>query len=145
MTDQATRTTIRSSFVEPRSLVFWAFIGLVVSGIVWTINENIGRWGSQPIGLLASTIVWLLYGVFVGWILYHLQLFKRRPASAVAAGLLWGGFVAGAGSIIGGVGFDSLIAKWYGTEFASAWSSAIRAPLMEEGLKILGEIGRAHV
>ncbi|MCL1599620.1 MAG: PrsW family intramembrane metalloprotease, partial [Actinomycetia bacterium] len=114
-------------------------------GIVWTINENIGRWGSQPIGLLASTIVWLLYGVFIGWILYHLQLFKRRPASAVAAGLLWGGFVAGAGSIIGGVGFDSLIAKWYGTEFASAWSSAIRAPLMEEGLKILGVIALALI
>ncbi|GMR03117.1 MAG: hypothetical protein BMS9Abin20_1483 [Acidimicrobiia bacterium] len=145
MSGNGTRASIRPSFVEPKSLVFWAFVGLVVYGIVWTVNEDLSRWGGQTAGILASTIVWLLYGLFVGWLLYHLQLFKHRPASAVVAGLLWGGFVAGAGSIIGGVGFESLILKWYGAEFASAWASAIRAPLMEEGLKILGVIALALI
>lgn len=132
-------------FVEPRSLVFWLFIGLAAYGLWWHVNEDLGRWGEYPGGLLVSVVVWIVYGVVVGWILYQVQLFEHRPVSSIAAALLWGGLVAGAGSVIGGEGVHSLIAKWFGTDFANDWAPALSAPTMEEGLKILGVIALALI
>lgn len=135
----------RPGFVEPHSLVFWLFVALVVYGLWWSVNEDVGRWGDYPAGLASSVVMWVLYGVVVGWILYQVQLFEERPVSNIAAALLWGAAVAGAGSVIGGEGMHSLIAKWFGTDFASDWGAALSAPIMEEGLKILGVVALALI
>ena len=132
-------------FVETRTLVFWATLALMVVGAYWNFSYNSDIAGDNGGSLVIPLIAWVLYGFVVGWLIYSLQTFERRPVSAAVAAVAWGFFVAG--GIVGFIGedFQSLLVKLLGVETATEWGSAIRAPFEEETTKLLGVVALALI
>lgn len=132
-------------FVEPRSLVFWTFLALVAIGVYWRTSDMFDRWGDYPGGIIASVVVWIIYGVIVGWIIYRLQLFEHRPVTSTVAAVAWGLFVAGGVVAIVGQDLQSLTDKLLGFDTSREWGPAYRAPLLEETMKYLGVVALALI
>ena len=132
-------------FVEPRSLVFWVFIGLIVLGGYWQVTDTFDKWGDHPDGIVIGTVVWLVYGVVVGWFIYRLQRFERRPATATVAAVAWGVLLAGGLTAIAGADLRSILDKILGFETSAEWGAAIRAPFVEETTKYLGVVALALI
>lgn len=132
-------------FFEPRSLVFWTFVGLLAIGLYWRTSNMFDRWGDYPGGIAASVIVWVVYGVFVGWLIYRLQSFEHRPVTSTVAAVAWGLFVAGGVIAIVGQDLQSLTDKLLGFDTSREWGPAFRAPLLEETMKYLGVVALALI
>ena len=132
-------------FFEPRSLVFWAFLGLVAVGAYWSVTGTFDLWGDYPGGIYAATIVWLIYGAVVGWLIYRLQLFEHRPIAATLAAIAWGLFVAGGVVSLVGQDLQSLVDKVLGLDTSREWGPALRAPFLEETTKYLGVVALALI
>ena len=131
-------------FLDRRSLVTWVTMVLMALGVYWQVTSQTDLWSNRS-GLIIAAVFWLAYGIVVGWLIYRLQLFEHRPVSATIAAIAWGAFVAG--GIIGLVGQDlqSLFDKVFGFEASREWGPAIRAPFIEETLKLLGVVALALI
>lgn len=132
-------------FVEPRSLVFWTFLGLAGLGIYWRTVSMFDLWGDSSGGIYTSVVVWLAYGAVVAWAIYRLQLFEHRPVSATVAAVAWGLFVAGGVVALVGQDLESLFDKILGFDASREWGPAFRAPLLEEAMKYLGVVALALI
>lgn len=132
-------------FVEPRSLVFWTFVGLVIVGIYWRITGMFDLWGSDSSGLYVSVGFWMVSGLVVAWLIYRSQLFEHRPVSATIAAVAWGLFVVGGITTLVGEDLRSLVDKLLGFEASRDWGPSIRAPFFEETLKLLGVVALALI
>lgn len=132
-------------FFEPRSLVFWAFVGLVALGLYWRTSNMFELWGDYPAGIAASVIVWLVYGLVVGWLIYRRQLIEYRPVSSTIAAIAWGLFVAGGVVALVGQDLQSLTDKLFGFDASREWGPALRAPVLEESMKYLGVVALALI
>ena len=131
-------------FFERRSLVTWATIVLMALGVYWEVTTETDKW-TDTTGLVASAVFWLIYGVLVGWLIYKLQLFEHRPVTATIVAVAWGAFVAGGIVSLVGQDLQSLFDKVLGFETSREWGPALRAPFIEETLKLLGVLALALI
>lgn len=131
-------------FFDRRSLVTWVTIVLMALGVYWQVTRTSDLW-SDTGGAVTAAAFWLVYGVVVGWLIYKLQLFEHRPVTSTVAAIAWGAFIAG--GIVGLVGQDlqSLLDKLIGFETSREWGPAMRAPFIEETLKLLGVVALALI
>jgi RsiW-degrading membrane proteinase PrsW (M82 family) len=135
----------RPGFFEVRSLVFWMTIALMAIGAYWRFSSMFDLWGDYRGGIVASIVVWVVYGVIVAWLIFRLQRFERRPVSATVAAVAWGLFVAGGVVALVGQDLQSLTDKLMGFETSREWGPAFRAPLVEETMKSLGVVALALI
>jgi RsiW-degrading membrane proteinase PrsW (M82 family) len=131
-------------FFDRHSLVTWVTIVLMVLGIYWQLSSANDLW-SDTGGAVAAAVFWLAYGVIVGWLIFKLQLFEHRPTTATIAAVAWGAFVAGGIVALVGQDLQSLLYKLLGFETNREWGPAIRAPFVEETLKLLGVVALALI
>ncbi len=91
MTSRA--TTLTRNFIDSRSLVFWAFVGLAVNGAIHIFPLTFGGVTIYPGPGLLALIVWSLYGILFAVILYKLELFERRSPITIIGAFVWGAVV----------------------------------------------------
>jgi RsiW-degrading membrane proteinase PrsW (M82 family) len=124
---------------QPRNLASWTFLALLAFGIIASFNYF--RPGFEAVSTAAGlgVAVFGLYGVIFAWMLRHLDHWTRLPAKIIAAGALWGGFVAtfyfafpGNGALL------SLYNKAVSATFAQDWGAGLAAPFTEETGKGIG-------
>lgn len=135
-------TLERPPVLDRRSLVTWVGAGLAVWGVI-TLAPLVGASiAAQPTASLVALVLWGLYGVALGFLLYRLELFRRRPIPAVLGALVWGGVVvAGIGVSASPAGVEVVAALL--PAGAADWASAISAGVVEESLKTLGIVALA--
>lgn len=130
-----------STFVDVRSLVFWAGAAVTVYGLVaWTPIVVAGLRVQPATGVL-SGLVWLLYGLVFLLVLYRMELFERRSPITVMGALLWGGLAAPGLASVAAPAMHDLVAATLPVD--EAWVSSFAAPLVEEPLKWLGIVALA--
>lgn len=132
------RWGVQRGLIQPRQSAFWLFVVAVGLGALYGGLLLVAGLLVSPIGLVLSIFLMLLYAVPVALVIRWVDLYEREPRSMVVGAALWGALVvplfAGLGNDIWGV----VIAKLGGGEFASRWSAALTAPVIEETYKYLG-------
>jgi RsiW-degrading membrane proteinase PrsW (M82 family) len=112
---------------------------LVLGGIASVAIQDSFRAISAS-GWLLSWGLLLLYAIPVFAIVYLLDLYEREPLSLVIGALLWGALVAPLFASIGNSGWGLLIARVADPGFASQWTPALTAPVVEEIVKAAGVV-----
>jgi RsiW-degrading membrane proteinase PrsW (M82 family) len=132
------RWGVQKGLFQIRQPAFWLFIVTLVLGLLYGLLLQLVALVTSPVGLALSWLLMLLYLVPVALVIRWIDLYEREPRSMVIAAFLWGALVgplfAGFGNDIWGV----VISKLFGAEFASQWSAALTAPVIEETYKYLG-------
>ncbi|MDQ3492883.1 MAG: PrsW family intramembrane metalloprotease [Chloroflexota bacterium] len=129
----------QTGFFQRRKPAFWLFVLLLLTGPIYLLLQVIYA-ATDPFGWLLSWGLMLLYVVPVVLVVRWLDLYEREPRSLVVAAFLWGAIVAVAFSSFGNVHWGSVITHLAGAEFASDWSAALTAPVVEEIYKVLGVV-----
>ncbi|WP_159449389.1 PrsW family intramembrane metalloprotease [Demequina sp. NBRC 110051] len=131
------------TFVDVRSLVFWAGAAVTLYGLVTWMPLVIAGMRIQPATGVLSGLVWLMYGLAFMLVLYRMELFDRRSPLTVLGALAWGAFAApGLASIAAPAMHDVVAAA---LPIDEAWVSSFAAPLVEEPLKWLGIVALALI
>lgn len=131
---------IGARLVQPRQPAFWLWAGFVVLGVVFMLGQQGLLRQISPSGWTLAWFLALVYAAPLIVVIWTLDLYEREPPSLVVGALLWGAFAATSLSIIANVGWGLAVARAGGPEFATRWSSALTAPLIEETLKGLGVV-----
>nr|WP_284327964.1 PrsW family glutamic-type intramembrane protease [Demequina litorisediminis] len=132
-----------ATFVDVRSLVFWAGAAVTLYGLVTWLPLVAASLRIQPATGVLSGIVWLLYGCAFLLVLYRMELFERRSPMTVAGALAWGAFAAPGLAAVSAPAMHDLVAAVLPVD--EAWISSFAAPLVEEPLKWLGIVALALI
>jgi protease PrsW len=130
----------KTGLLQIRQPAFWLFVVLLSLAGLLTLFEQIAFLARAPVGWLLSWALLALYGVPMFLLIYLLDLYEREPLSLVFGAFLWGGGAATAMAGIANVGWGLVVLVAGGPEFASRWSAALTAPLVEETLKGMGVV-----
>jgi protease PrsW len=132
------RWGLQIGLVQPRTFAFWLFVVAMFVGVLYGLLVNGIALMSAPIGWVLSWLLLLLYIVPVVLIVRWLDLYEREPRSLLVGAFAWGALVSVTFSSFGNDFWGVFIAKAFGAEFASNWSAALTAPVVEEIYKYLG-------
>jgi len=110
---------------------------LVVTGLLTIQQQQLFR-HTSPSGWALSWGLLALYALPVFLLVYALDLYEREPLSLLAGAFLWGSVAATTLSAYANEGWGLVVARLGGPEFASRWTAALTAPLVEEVLKMAG-------
>jgi RsiW-degrading membrane proteinase PrsW (M82 family) len=141
----ATRSLPRSPlhqarFFQPRVPAFWLYVTVVaLTGVVAIAEQNLFR-EISPGGWALSWGLVILYAAPVATLVYLLDLYEREPIPLLAAAFVWGAVAATTLAAIGNAGWGIVVTRLAGPEFASRWSAALTAPVVEEILKGVGVV-----
>jgi protease PrsW len=130
----------RGSLWRPREPAFWVWAGLTALGALLIWNQQDLLRSISPTGWALSWFLLLLYALPVLVTVYLLDLYEREPLSLVAGALLWGALAAAGLASLGNDGWGLVVARLGGPEFASRWTAALTAPIVEETLKGIGVV-----
>ncbi|MGZ8610580.1 MAG: PrsW family intramembrane metalloprotease [Actinomycetota bacterium] len=122
-------------FRSPAFLLFAAI--LVVTGLLTIQQQQLFR-DVSPSGWALSWVLLALYALPVFLLVYVLDLYEREPLSLLAGAFLWGAVAATTLSAYANEGWGLVVARLGGPEFASRWTAALTAPVVEEILKMAG-------
>ena len=128
----------RAKLAQPRNPAFLLFVVLVVvTGILAIQQQQVFR-DISPSGWALSWFMLALYAlpVFVG--IYALDLYEREPLPLLLAAFVWGAVAATTLAGYANEGWGLVVARLGGPEFASRWTAALTAPIVEETLKAAG-------
>jgi protease PrsW len=125
------------SLFQPREPAFWVFSFFVVGGAVVIVGLLSRLSDLSSSGYALSWLLLGLYAVPIFVLMYTLDLYEREPLSLALDALAWGAFAATALSSLA-IGWDDVLARALGQDFAVRWGSAITAPLVEESMKAAG-------
>ena len=132
------RWATRGTLFRVRSPAFWLFASvLVVTGFLSIQQQQLFH-GVSPSGWALSWALLGLYALPVFLLVYVLDLYEREPLSLLAGAFLWGAVAATTLSAYANEGWGLVVARVGGPEFASRWTAALTAPLVEEVLKAAG-------
>jgi protease PrsW len=127
-------------FFQPRLPAFWRYVVVGAStGVVAVAEQNLFR-ELSPTGWVLSWGLVLLYAAPVAALIYLLDLYEREPIPLLIATFVWGAVAATTLSAIGNAGWGVVVARLAGPEFASRWTAALTAPIVEEMLKGIGVV-----
>jgi RsiW-degrading membrane proteinase PrsW (M82 family) len=128
------------SLFQWREPAFWAFLVLMlVCGVIaglWMLSLLV----SSPGGFVLSWFLLLFYLLPMFLIIYFLDFYDREPLSLVFAALAWGMIAATSLSAGGNDQWGAVIARLAGPDFATTWSAALTAPIIEESFKGVGVV-----
>jgi RsiW-degrading membrane proteinase PrsW (M82 family) len=129
----------RRSLLRPREPAFWLFVFFVGYGAlrIWETVSSLSA--PSRSGWTLSWLLLALYAVPVAVLIYRLDLYEREPLSLAIGAFLWGAFAATALSLDAS-GWDQVVARVFGADFAARWGPAITAPVVEETLKGAGVV-----
>ena len=128
----------RTSLFQPRQPAFWVYLVIVLGTGVYAWYEQRLFRELSPGGWALSWALLLVYAMPLVIAIYLLDLYEREPASLVAGALIWGAVAATVLSALANEGWGLVIARIGGPEFASRWTAALTAPLVEEVMKASG-------
>ena len=133
---------MRSSrvLIRPREPAFWVYVALLVVTTAGTFAQQSAFRRISPGGWALSWVLLLLYAAPVFILIYLLDLYEREPIPLLLASFLWGAIVATQLAGFANAGWGLVVARVGGPEFASQWTAALTAPLVEETLKGLGVV-----
>jgi RsiW-degrading membrane proteinase PrsW (M82 family) len=127
-------------FLQPRLPAFWLYVVVVaLTGVVAIAEQNLFR-EMSPSGWALSWGLVILYAAPVAVLIYLLDLYEREPFPLLVAAFVWGAVAATTLSAIGNAGWGIVVARLGDPEFASRWTPALTAPLVEEILKGVGVV-----
>ncbi|MEO6349738.1 MAG: PrsW family intramembrane metalloprotease [Candidatus Limnocylindrales bacterium] len=135
---RAPRWGIQMGLFQPRQFAFYLFLVSIILGAIYGLLVQLVEASISPVGWTLSWLLMLLYIVPVALLIRWIDLYEREPRSMVLGAFMWGALVV---PLFGGFGNDLwgvFIAKAFGGEFASQWSAALTAPVIEEIYKYLG-------
>jgi protease PrsW len=130
----------RGSLWQPHEPAFWAWAGLTALGALLIWNQQDLLRSIAPTGWALSWFLLLLYALPVLVTVYLLDLYEREPVALVGAALLWGALAAAGLASLGNDGWGLVVARLGGPDFASRWTAALTAPIVEETLKGIGVV-----
>jgi RsiW-degrading membrane proteinase PrsW (M82 family) len=119
---------------------FWLFVVAMVLGTLYGLFMHAAALLIAPVGLVLSWLLLVFYILPVALVVRWLDLYEREPRSMVLGAFFWGGLVAIVFSGFSNDFWGVFITKVMGAEFASEWSAALTAPIVEETYKYLGII-----
>ena len=134
------RWGVQTGLRQPRTWAFWLFVVALVLGAIYGLVFNALAMLISPAGWILSWLLLLLYIVPVALVVRWLDLYEREPRSMVVGAFAWGALVAIMFSGFGNDFWGVFITKVFGAEFASNWSAALTAPVVEEVYKYLGVV-----
>ena len=123
---------------QPRMWAFWLFAVALALGILYGLFFTLASVLISPVGFALSWLLLSLYIVPVALVIRWLDLYEREPRSMVIGAFAWGALVAVMFSGFGNDLWGVFITRVFGAEFASEWSAALTAPIIEEIYKYLG-------
>lgn len=107
-----------ASVLDRRSLVTWVMAGLAIYGVI-ALAPIVSRYVTPfPASALIGAILWVAYGALLGFVLYRLELFRRRPIPAILAALAWGALVVAGIGVTASPAANSIVAKLTTQDFA---------------------------
>ena len=128
---------MRRGFIDFSAPAFWVYVALAVYGAARFAPLVLSRVADYPLAGLIAALVWLSYAAVLGWILYRIELFRRRSRVTIAGAFVWGALVVSGIGVTASPAMAELLTGWFG-EGNSAWASALAAAVVEEPLKVLG-------
>ena len=140
----SSRSISDRSFVDPRTLVFWVFVGLTVYSAFHLYPSVVLPITVFPGPGMFATILWLVYGLVLAVIIYKLELFERRSPITIIGAFVWGAVVATSIAITASPALHDLVSNVLGSD-KQDWVAAFAAPLLEEPLKMLGVVALAFI
>jgi protease PrsW len=126
------------SIVRPREPAFWVYAVILVVTALATFAQQSSFRRISPSGWALSWGLLVVYAAPVFVLIYLLDLYEREPLPLAAAAFLWGSIAATQLAGVANAGWGLVVARVGGPEFASRWTAALTAPLVEEVLKGLG-------
>ena len=127
------------SLFQPREPAFWVFSFFVIAGAAVIVGLLSRLSDLSSSGYARSWLLLGLYAIPIFVLVYALDLYEREPLSLAVGALAWGAFAATALASLA-VGWDDVLARALGQDFAVRWGSAITAPLVEESMKAAGVV-----
>lgn len=134
------RWGIQTGLFQLRQPAFWLFVVALVLGALYGLLTQLVSLVISPAGWALSWLLLVLYIVPVVLVVRWLDLYEREPRSLLIGAFVWGALVALMFSGLGNDAWGVVIAKLFGAEFASQWSAALTAPVIEEIYKYLGVV-----
>jgi protease PrsW len=128
------------SFVRPREPAFWLYVVLLAVTALGTLEQQSLFRRISPQGWALSWGLLLLYAAPVFVLIYLLDLYEREPIPLAVASFLWGAVAATQLAGLANAGWGLVVARIGGPEFASRWTAALTAPIVEEVLKGVGVV-----
>jgi protease PrsW len=128
------------SIVRPHEPAFWVYAAILAVTALATFAQQSSFRRISPSGWALSWGLLVVYAAPVFVLIYLLDLYEREPLPLVAAAFLWGSIAATQLAGVANAGWGLVIARVGGPEFASRWTAALTAPLVEEVLKGLGVV-----
>ena len=129
-----------ASFVRVREPAFWLYAAVLAVTALGTLEQQSLFRRISPEGWALSWMLLLVYAAPVFVLIYLLDLYEREPIPLVVASFLWGAVAAPQLAGLANAGWGLVVARIGGPEFASRWTAALTAPLVEETLKGLGVV-----
>jgi len=130
----------QTSLFQWRNPAFWLYAVVVVATAVSLLGEQSAFRGIAPSGWALSWFLLALYALPVFLTVFYLDLYEREPLSLLFGALVWGAVAATTLAAVGNEGWASVVARIGGPEFASRWTAALTAPLVEETIKVVGVV-----
>jgi protease PrsW len=134
------RWGFQTGILQPRQPAFWLYLVLLLGAGLFVGLIQIVYAATVPTGWALSWGLLVLYIVPVVLLVRWLDLYEREPRSLLIGAFLWGGVIAVTFASFANVAWGTVIARLAGGEFASEWSAALTAPVIEESYKILGVV-----
>jgi RsiW-degrading membrane proteinase PrsW (M82 family) len=134
------RWGFQSGLVQRHMPAFWLFLALLLITGLGFVLVQVGYVTVTPIGWVLSWLLMLVYIVPVVLVIRWLDPYEREPRSLLVGAFLWGGVIATLFSGLGNYFWGAVVTRVAGAEFASQWSAALTAPVVEELYKVLGVI-----
>jgi len=127
------------SLLQPKEPAFWVFALFVVGGAIAIVDVLARLSRISTSGYALSWLLLAIYAVPVFVVVYKLDLYEREPMSLALGAFAWGAFAATA-LASAAVGWDEVVVRAFGQDFAARWGPAITAPFVEESMKVVGVV-----
>src|SRR5919206_833080 len=128
------------SIVRPREPAFWVYAAILAVTALGTFAQQSSFRRISPSGWALSRALLVVYAAPVFILISLLDLYEREPLPLVAAAFLWGAIAATQLAGFANAGWGLVVARVGGPEFASRWTAALTAPVVEETLKGIGVV-----
>jgi len=134
----APRWGVQTGLLQAGQPAFWLYVVAIVVGLLYALLLQLAELITSPQGWLLSWVLLLLYVLPVVLVIRFLDSYEREPRSMMLGAFLWGFLVAPLFAGFANDFWGVVIAKLGGADFASDWSAALTAPVVEETYKYLG-------
>jgi hypothetical protein len=134
----APRWGVQTGLLQAGQPAFWLYVVAIVVGLLYALLLQLAELITSPPGWLLSWVLLLLYILPVVLVIRFLDSYEREPRSMMLGAFLWGFLVAPLFAGFANDFWGVVIAKLGGADFASDWSAALTAPVVEETYKYLG-------